>query len=93
MCDPEGVYIFKSGIEYRGQLKTCSRLSQSKFGIFEGSATLKIPGLGVFEGYFKNNLVHGQGMFEFTDGSESIESTWSKCKIDDLVNHLKASKK
>jgi len=54
MCDPEGVYTFKNGNEYRGSFRTCSRLT-SKYGIFEGEGKLKISDLGTFNGKFLNN--------------------------------------
>jgi len=87
MCDPEGIYTYKNGIEYRGQLKTCSKIAQGKFGIFEGAGTLIIPKVGTFNGYFKNNAVHGPGEFITLQG-KTIEKNWQNCPVDDLVIEL-----
>ena len=64
MCDPEGIYYFKNGNEYRGSFRTCYKLT-SKYGCFEGLGKLKIVGLGVFQGIFKNGQINGHGTFEY----------------------------
>ena len=71
MCDPEGVYTFKNGNEYRGSFRTCSRLT-SKYGIFEGEGKLKISDLGTFNGKFLNNQIHGLGTYFYKDGRKYV---------------------
>ena len=88
MCDPEGVYTFKNGNEYRGSFRTCSKLT-SKYGIFEGQGTLKISGLGTFHGSFLNSQIHGLGKFELSNGEGNIERNWQKTSIDELVTMIK----
>lgn len=90
MCDPEGDYFYKNGNEYRGQFKTCSKFyTQQKYGIIEGSGVLKVAGLGTYKGNFINNMIHGDGTFEFTNSKKKIEGTWKNCKIDDFVKEMK----
>mmetsp|Transcript_4967 Transcript_4967/g.8470 ORF Transcript_4967/g.8470 Transcript_4967/m.8470 type:complete len:173 (-) Transcript_4967:84-602(-) len=89
MCDPEGIYIFKNGNQYKGGFNTCSR-SLSKFGVFEGAGTLKIDGLGIFTGMFQNNMVNGAGKFIHINSNkqEPITGIWTNMKVDDLIREL-----
>lgn len=84
MCDPEGVFSFKNGNEYRGSFRTCSKLT-SKYGCFEGAGTLRLVGMGTFEGYFKNGKIHGPGIFELNNGKDPIEKNWQHTSIDELI--------
>jgi len=88
MCDTDGIYSFKNGNEYRGSFKTCSKLCNNKFGMFDGQAQLKISGVGTFTGTFTNGLVHGKGKFEFLEGQKIIEKTWTNCLIDDMEKEI-----
>ena len=90
MCDPEGLYKFKNGSEYIGSFKTCSKLTQNKYGMFEGHGTLKIPGVGTFEGIFKNNLALGPGIMKFEDASKkTIETNFNNESAMDLIERFK----
>jgi hypothetical protein len=83
MCDPEGIYSFKMGNEYRGSFRTCSKLT-NKYGCFEGPGVLKIGEIATFEGYFKNGNIKGPGKIEFSNGKNSIERVWENTSIEDL---------
>ena len=85
MCDPDGVYLFANGNEYRGTLRTCPRLT-ARFGCFEGLGVLKIAGKGAsFDGTFKSNKIQGYGTLSFNDGRPSQEKIWEPTSIDDFI--------
>jgi len=67
-------------------------MAQSKYGIFEGQATLKVPNLGVYTGFFKNNLVNGPGKMTFSDGRDPVEGMWQNLGVEDLTKHFQADK-
>ena len=82
MCDPEGLYYFKNGNEFKGSFRTCSKLT-CKYGCFEGPGILQIQGLGVFKGKFKNNKIEGPGKLTFSSGDRApIEAIWQQTSIE-----------
>jgi hypothetical protein len=88
MCDPEGIYSFKWGNEYRGSFRTCSKLT-NKYGCFEGPGILKIADVATFEGYFKNGNIQGPGKIKFSNGKAPFEQIWENTSIDDLHELIK----
>ena len=83
MSDNDGIYSFKNGNEFRGSFKTCSKICNNKFGMFDGTGSLKILGVGTYTGQFLNGEINGPGKFEYLQG-QKIEGTFCST-IEELI--------
>lgn len=82
MNDFEGQYTFSNGNDYKGSFR---HSSNSKIGVFHGSATLTIENLGVFIGTFEENKIEGPGRFEFSQNGTIFESKWDNLSIEEFI--------
>ena len=90
MCDKNGEYSFANGNNYMGCCKQCSKLTNNKYGQFDGEGTLSLFGLGIYKGSFQNNKICGKGKFTSLDQTFELENNWPSITINQFITKVRA---